>query len=227
MAAMTKSLRTALLIGVGSLSCLACEPDKDGKPPPVISMGPGAAKCNLNTKNPGPLVRGGTARVKVDGPSISIDAKNVPALCGPIYNMDVPKLNAKAGDGLLLETCLPEGTIQVTSYTRTPGKQPLHGNSEQAGTEVLFNRNEATSYSSRGIPSDSVVLSPDMWKAEIKVELQDVMGSEKLEAEITFDCPHPSPLELKTAAEKAAGATTPSEPAQPAVADQPKDPAPK
>ena len=203
---MTKPVILALLGGVALSSCTSGESAQDGKAgAPVV--GSGTAKCNLNTQNPGPLIRGGLARVKIEGKSVSVDRKDVPALCGPLYNFDVPKLDAKAGDGLLLETCFAEGNIQVTSYKKSPGKQRLHGNQEPEGTEVVFNRHESTSYSSRGIATDSVTVSQDFWHATIDVELVDVMGSEKLEAKVTFDCPNPSPLELqKLEEEKAKGA---------------------
>ena len=211
---MTKPVVLAILCGVGALSLAACDSDGKSKAPLLPpSPGPGVAQCNLNTQNPGPLIRGGQATVHISGPHVDIDRKGVPALCGPIYNVDMPKLNAKAGDGLLLETCLPEGTVQVTSYKRVPGKQPMHSSSEQAGTEVLFNKNEGSTFTSRGASSDSITLSQDMWRADIDVELVDVMGSDKLKATIRFDCPHPSPLELKTAQEKADQAKQPAQPA--------------
>jgi hypothetical protein len=201
--AMTKRVVLAFLCAVAMPGSSACDSASERKAPAPVSPGPGTAKCNLNTQNPGPLIRGGLASVRIDGPHMSVDRKKVPALCGPIYNVDQPKLDANAGDGLLLETCLPEGTVQVTSYKRVAGKQALHSSSEQAGTEVLFNKNEGSTYTSRGASSDSIVLSPDFWHAEMEVELVDVMGSDKLHAKITFDCPNPSPLELKAAEEKA------------------------
>ena len=57
------------------------------------------------------MMRGGLAKVRIQGPSVSIDSKDVPALCGPIYNYDVPKLNAKAGEHGI------QGPIIVTGWS--------------------------------------------------------------------------------------------------------------
>jgi hypothetical protein len=210
---MKRALAAVVVTGIGLIagSCDSRQDSKvtaapESKGVVLPSIGPGTAKCNLNTKNPGPMVRGGHADVHIEGPHVSIEAKHVPALCGPVYNYDVPKLNAKAGDGLMLETCLPEGTVQLLSYTRIPGKQPLHSATDQGGTEVTFNKNQGATYSSRGLPSDNIVLSADMWRADVDVELQDVMGNDKLRAKMTFACPNPSPLELKEARAHGEGA---------------------
>jgi hypothetical protein len=66
-----------------------------------------------------PERRTGTATVKVSGGK-SMQG-NFGAICGPYFMADVPG-TAKAGDGIVFETTIPElGSFQVTAWKKQPG----------------------------------------------------------------------------------------------------------
>ncbi len=159
--------------------------------PPKLTAG--SAVCAIDVLHPGLMRRGGKARVQLSGDGLSIDEKDLPALCGPMYNEDVRVLEAKAGDGLLFETCLPAGTLQISAWSRSSGNQVGHGPKEAGGTEVLFNLNKGASYSSQADATDSIVFTDDYWKATADVALHSVSGKGAMRAKITFECPRPGP----------------------------------
>lgn len=199
-------MKKTLAIALGLSSCVtalgSCEtrttatapapkPAPSTPPPPP----PGSAVCNIDVMKPGRLRRGGTANVQLTGKGIGIDAHNVPALCGPLFDIDVPALNVQAGDGLFFETCLPEGTLQIMAANRVAGRQSVHGVAQSAGTEVAFNQNKAGTYTTRSEPSDSIVFSDDLWKADVEVTLHSVAENAPLRAKVSFDCPAVGPWE--------------------------------
>lgn len=167
---------------------------------------PIAAPCELNAEQPGPLRRAGRARVKLSGAGLTVDAE-VPAICGPLFNRDVEALAVKAGEGLLYETCLPEGAVQLISRQRNAGTQQLHGGATQpAAMDVSFNRTAGATYSSRGLATDRVTLSEDFWKADAELVLRDVEEKGELRASLAFDC------SAAPAVEQGAAATAPPRP---------------
>lgn len=202
---MMKSMGVAGVLCVGAWALCACNPSKPEQATSTGSPAPApkplklpvakAAICKLNPLQPGPLRRGGIAHVRLSGDGVELNLRDVPALCGPLFNTDVTALGVHAGDGVLFETCIPEGIVQISSWTRTPGKQSVHGNADAGGTEVLFNRNEGATYTTRGEASDSLVLSDDLWKAEATLALYSVASNNALRAQITFDCPPAGPWE--------------------------------
>lgn len=183
---MTRSVPACLLLSVAACCLFACE-SKPAPKPKKIDVPP--LKCSIDPKNPGPLRRGGIARVKLDGHGVAIDVDKANAWCGPLFNTDVPALNIKAGEGVLFETCLPDGMLQLSAYDRPKGgKQEMHSAGRPGGVELLFNQNGGPSYSSHGEGDDSIVFSPDLWQAEARVLLRDVGTNAKLVATVTFDC---------------------------------------
>jgi hypothetical protein len=150
------------------------------------ALGPGSARCAIDPARPGPLRRGGRAQVQLRGGALAIDLKDVPALCGPMFNTDVSVLDIVAGQGLQYETCLPNGTLQITAWERKAGPQELHKGT--GGAEVLFNMNRGATYTSQGAPEDSVVVSDDFWRVEAKVTLKEVVGTHTVKGNIVFDC---------------------------------------
>jgi hypothetical protein len=185
-AIMTMRLAISLLMSAGALNLGACD-DAGSKVANKKHVPP--LKCSIDTSNPGPLRRGGVANVEISGRGVSIKATKVNAWCGPLFNYDVAALNVKAGEGLLFETCLPDGIIQLSAYARPKGgEQSLHSTDQAAGVELLFNENGGPTYSSHGKWGDNIVLSPDLWKADAKVVLYDVATGAKLDAVVRFDC---------------------------------------
>ncbi len=188
----------------GKKPALKAEEPPRAKMPPKLTAG--SAVCKLNPVRPGPLRRGGKARVKLVGAGIDFDLTDLPALCGPLFNRDVSAIDVHAGDGTLFETCAPQGTLQISSWGRTVGQQVPHGPKQGAGTEVLFNLNKGTTYSSRGDVTDRIVFSDDLWHADATVSLYSVNGPGQLRAEVSFDCPAPGPWADDAAAKEAAKA---------------------
>lgn len=179
--------------------------------------------CELDAAHPGPLRRSGTLRVKLHGDGVAVDTE-VPALCGPLFNRDVEALGVKAGEGLLYEACLKEGYLQLTSPARASGAQRLHGEAARGVTDVSFNLIAGATYSSRGLPSDRLVLSDDFWKAEGELVLRDVGESGELRASFTFDCtattttPAAPPPEAPPSEAPSTAPTRPATPPAPARA---------
>jgi hypothetical protein len=154
--------------------------------PAKIPIGEGS--CKLDTVRAGPLRRVGRAQVELSGDGTAIHATDVKALCGPMFNTDVPALGITAGQGLLFEVCLPEGNVQLSAEQRAPGKHSLRPGAESGGVELIFNRNGGASYSTRAAGNDSVTFSEDLWKAEAQVVLTDVAERGSLQAKVRFDC---------------------------------------
>ncbi len=181
---MTMSFTARLIVAVTAYALGACE---SGSKPKKLEVAP--LKCDIDIDHPGPLRRGGLARIEIQGAGVALKAQKVPAWCGPLFNEDVRDLHVKAGDGLLFETCLPQGIVQVSAYDKPgSGKQDLHSARQAAGVELLFNQNGGPSFSSRGQASDSIVLSADLWKANAKLALIDVATGAKVDATVEFDC---------------------------------------
>ena len=145
-------------------------------------------QCTIDPKNPGVMQRGGRARVRIEGSGVSIDASNVPALCGPLYNRSVTTLGVHAGDGLLFQTCLADGFIELSSDARTVGAQAVHNGRVERGTDVIFAKHLGSSYSTAGGSQDRIEVSADFSKAEASVELHGIEGEGVLRATITYDC---------------------------------------
>jgi hypothetical protein len=109
-----------------------------------------------------------------------------------MFNIDAPKMGIKAGDGFLFETCLPEGSVQVSSLERREGgQQALHGSGEPDSVEVLFNFAGNGVYSSHGHAQDRLAYSDDLWKLDATVRLHETATDAVLEARIAFDCSTP------------------------------------
>ena len=144
--------------------------------------------CEIDARDPGPMRKGGLAKVKIQGKGLALDTRDVPAICGPMFNVDAPKLGIVAGTGLFFETCVPHGSIQLSSFERVPGEQVLHTAQEGGGAEVSFNRVADSTYSSRGVQGDSIWFSPDFMRAKAKVKLHDVRSEQTFDAEIELDC---------------------------------------
>jgi hypothetical protein len=156
------------------------------KPPPPTPTGP--IVCTLDPKDPGPMMRGGRAHVKIYGKGTAIDVRDVPAICGPLYNVNASSLGVVAGDGLLFRTCLPEGLIELSADARVAGKQVVHTGLVKRGTDMIFAKHLGSSYSTAGAAGDEIVVSPDFWKVEARVELREIEGDGVLRASVTYDC---------------------------------------
>jgi len=202
---MLKSRVRAGSVWLSLFALCACKPSTADKAPPAETkkeepkrpippkLKPGSAVCAIDPLQPGFMRRSGKAQVQLIGDGLNIDLHDVVALCGPMFNRDIRVLEVKAGDGLLFETCLPQGTLQIASWSRAAGKQVGHGPTEVGGTEVLFNLNKGASYSSQADATDSIVFSDDFWKASAEVALHSVGGKGALRAKIAFECPAPGP----------------------------------
>jgi hypothetical protein len=173
-----------------SVAWAGCDSSKKAakEPEPVV-----VGACKLDTKQPGPLRSLGRLKAKLQGDGLSITVAGVPAICGPMFNANAPRMGIQAGDGLFFEACLPEGSLQIGSFERVSGEQVLHSAREQAGVEVTFNRTGKGSYTLRGASTDRVVFSPDFQKADATVELQEVASGQKLQAILSFDCSPSAP----------------------------------
>lgn len=158
----------------------------DWKPAPPPPAGP--IKCDLDPKQPGPMMRGGRARVQITGPGVAIDQSGVPAICGPLYNVNASSLGVKAGDGLLFRTCLPEGLVELSSDARVAGKQPVHAGRVPRGTDVIFAKHLGSSFSTAGVVSDEIVIADGLARAEANVELREIEGEGMLRAKVVYDC---------------------------------------
>ncbi len=135
--------------------------------------------------------RGGVASVRIEGAGIDLDAKDAPAICGALYNADVKALNVKAGEGLLFETCLPEGTLQINADDRKPGAQALRSPRSPRGASVLFNQTAGLRFVMPSARENRIVVSPDLFKAEAQVTLRNVVGAEQVKVTLTIDCTQP------------------------------------
>lgn len=188
-AAMTSYSAVYLCASLGALALASCESRQAEKEPAPKKIEIAPLRCDIDINRPGPLRRGGHASIKLEGNGVSISVEKTNAWCGPLFNTDVPALDVKAGQGVLFETCLPEGTLQLSGYQRPEsGKQELHSGNQTAGIELLFNENGGPSYSSRGEADDSIVFSADLWQAEARVLLRDVRTNARLVATVAFDC---------------------------------------
>ena len=126
-------LRVSVLATVALVLLLACTPDKR-KPPPssgsvevtkeLPKAGP-VQKCDLKPEFAGPLRRAGKASVELAGTGGQLVLKDVPALCGPMYDRDSQVLQVRAGEGLLFEVCVDDGLVQVSSFVREAGARQL------------------------------------------------------------------------------------------------------
>jgi hypothetical protein len=203
MAAMV--LRSALVVTLPLLWLVpsACTPDKKPAPAaatqepeqPKLDLPPlrPPERCNLEVELAGPLRRAGLAQVALEGSGGKILGKDAPALCGPMFNKDSPQMGIVAGTGVLFEACLPQGLLQVSSFERTAGEQPLRSLTQAAGAEVAFNMFEGGTFSSRGMAGDRVAFGADFWSAEVAVTLKNERDTEELQGTVRFACPIPNP----------------------------------
>jgi hypothetical protein len=145
--------------------------------------------CRLNSVASPPLRRSGTAHVRIQGDGLNVDVPNAPAVCGAYFLQDAQMLGRKikAGEGIVFETCVPEGLLQVSAEQRTPGKQKLGG----PGTTVLFNRQGGGSYMLRMSPGggDTVSFGKELFSAKTQVTLKKMMAPETVKVDVTFTCP--------------------------------------
>jgi hypothetical protein len=202
-------LRVLVLLPAALLASSACTPDK--KEPKQVSTsesdfahsepfqpptGP-VEKCNLDPEHAGPLRRAGKATIELAGSGGTLSEKDVPALCGPMFDKDSDVLQVKAGEGLLFEVCVSEGLLQVSSFQRVAGAQPIRSLTNADGAEVGFNRYQGATFSTRGDnPADSIVFAPDFWGVTAKVHLKSEDDKQDLNGTITFACPIPNPAAL-------------------------------
>lgn len=196
MAAMVLRLAPALAV-VLPFALSACTPDKKPPPPaaePVVTQKLGPPKrCELQIDQPGPLRRAGLAQLQLEGSAGKVVARDVPALCGPMFNRTSVSLGVEAGTGVLFEACLPEGLLQVSSFERSAGPQPVRSQTQEVGVDIAFNKFEGGTYSSRGVAADRVVFGPDFWSAEVEVTLKNERDTEELRGTVRFACPTPNP----------------------------------
>lgn len=209
MAAM--ALRSALAVTLLLLWLVptACTPDKKPAPAaatkepeqPKLDLPPlrPPERCNLEVELAGPLRRAGLAQVALAGSGGEIRAKDAPALCGPMFNEDVPPMGIEAGTGVLFEVCLPQGLLQVSSFERVAGQQPMRSLTQATGAEVAFNMFKGGTFSSRGIPGDRVAFGADFWSADVAVTLKNERDTEELQGTVRFACPTPNPNTEKDA----------------------------
>jgi hypothetical protein len=141
-----------------------------------------ASTCSAPAAAP-PLRRGGTAAVKVSGSKVA--QGSYPAACGAYFVSDVPKV-AKAGDGLVFQTCIPGlGMLQVNGTRRKAGL------SDDAG--LVLNADGA-SYLGSADKENRVTVGADLFSATVTATLRPVRRPKRgappdeIHVEARFDC---------------------------------------
>lgn len=150
----------------------------------LATAGPAAADCTLPGAVP-PHRKMGTATVAVSGGKTITGT--YPAVCGAYFVADAPPL-AKAGDGMVFQTCIPGlGSFQVNGS----GKQRKAGPVPDAG--LILNTDQGSFTASGGAPN-RVTVGADLFSANVKASLQPIRRpkpGEKAQTftiEATFDC---------------------------------------
>lgn len=150
-----------------------------------------AGGCTLLSVPVPPHRHAGKARIRIEGAGLSAEGEAQPAVCGAYWALDQDVLGkpVKAGEGMLFETCLPEGLFQVSSDDEAVGKRNLATREPEARARALFNPKAGGSFAfMRPAKNDEIVIDEGRRSAHGRLTLSNFAGGGDLRVEFTFDC---------------------------------------
>ena len=150
-----------------------------------------ASPCRLNSAAAPPHRSAGKAQIKLSGAGLDVEAKDAPASCGAywVQNQKLGPLEYKAGDGMVFETCVGEGLLQISNdEQKTTGKIDL----AKGGRPVLITFNkaggEAYGWSPASDKSGSVEIAPDLRSATGNFTVRNLSGAQAIKIDVNFNC---------------------------------------